>query len=83
MSESTIDAEMLRRKALDFRTRVLAGEELSEEEQIEALQSIRQLRKSAATAAANGKRASSSAPARTASELLSIFKKPQEKLPGA
>lgn len=78
--EAVIDADLLRRKALDFRTRVLAGEELSEAEQIEALQAIRQLRKSAATSVS--KKAASSTPTRSAGELLSLFKTPQNKLPG-
>lgn len=80
-NQSVADADMLRRKALDFRTRVLAGETLTEDEQREALACIRQFRK-AAVEAGSKRRAASSQPTRSAGELLSLFGAKQDKIPG-
>ena len=65
----------LKQKAIDFRTRVLAGEVLSDDEVREALICIRQQRKM--TLPNSRKAAAPSAPARPVGELLGLFgKKP-------
>lgn len=59
---------------LQFRQRVLAGEELTEIELRTAFNAFRQKRMSAAEA--GGKSRSKAAPARSAEELTSLFKAP-------
>lgn len=59
---------------LQFRARVLSGEELDEQELRAAFNAFRQKRMSAAEA--SGKSKSKAAPVRTVSELTSLFKAP-------
>lgn len=59
---------------LQFRQRILAGEQLSEEELRSAFEAFRQKRRTAAEQGAKSK--SKAGPARTAEELASLFRSP-------
>lgn len=70
------DPVATQQQIVEFRSRIMAGEELTEQELRSAWAAYRQKRQSAAELAANSGRKSSTKPVRSAAELQSLFAAP-------